>query len=148
LTGCISDSNEQNVEEVVTTNFNTTNSSVSTISTIILTSDEYYLDTKQKEISQELMTKINSGELDITKVQTFYYKGYLVGSQIDYITKSNKGSKLRVKLILSDEYYLDTKQKEISQNFAESQNNTDIFQTQTIYRKGYLVAAEIWYLQS
>lgn len=113
-----------------------------------ITSEKYYFYEKEKEIRARLEGEINGGKRNIVAVKTSYSSGYLTSGEIIYdISDSGEGSNLRVLFIYSDKHYWDEKMKEVQPRLNEIVNSGkyDICKIQTVYARGHLLAAEVYY---
>lgn len=115
---------------------------------VLVTSDQYYLVEKQQEVASQLDELINAGSYDITEVQTYYSDGYLTAARVTYVPEvEGDGNKLRVKFIQSDKYYVNEKDQDVKKGLEEALASTDVLKVNTIFQNGYLLAAEVWYLE-
>lgn len=116
---------------------------------ITISSERYYLVEKDKDITPKLLNIVNGGKYNIAKVQTNYTDGYLTSAEIYYNTQppTTAGNQLRVLVLHSDKYYLQEKDQEIRPKFDKTMNSglLDIVDVVTVYKSGYLLAAEIYY---
>jgi len=115
---------------------------------LTITSNQYYLDRKQKEVGPKVEEFVNGGEHNVLSVKTFYSNAYLTSAEIQYsIADDYDNRTLRVEFIHSDQYYLDRKQKEVGPRLDEIVNSgqRNIKDVNTVMLEGYLVAAEVYY---
>jgi len=115
---------------------------------ISIISNEYYFTLKQDEVRSRLETIVNGGEYNICSVKTLYSYGYLTAAKVTYDASSpGDGNEIRVLIIYSNEYYFTLKQDEVRSRLETIVNSEkyDIVRINTIYTKGYLFAAEVYY---
>ncbi len=114
-----------------------------------ITSTKYYYESKQTEVRAKLENLLNGGEYNVVSVKTSYTEGYLTGAEVIYNPSSicGDGNRLRILFVHNTYFYFSAKQKDVKLNLYEIVNGGeyDIVRIQTIYVKGYLVAAEIYY---
>jgi len=116
---------------------------------LFLTSDKYYYEMKETEITKQLNETVNGGSYNIVRVQTYYSSGFLTSVRIDYIPDtSGEGNALRLKLIQSEKYYYESKDEDIKKKLNEALISIkETVKINTVFDSGYLIAAEVWYLE-
>lgn len=119
------------------------------VSVELFTSDKHFLNEKQAEVTTDISSFINSGEHNVTEVQTSYTEGYLTAGRASYSPDvPGKGKNLRVTFIQSSQHFLNEKDKDIKgalETTLESAEN--VYKVNTIFQEGFLMAAEVWYYQ-
>lgn len=119
---------------------------------ISITTEEYYLDKKEAEVTPRLEAVVNFGEYNVFSMKTSYTNGRLVGADVTYDASGpGLSNDLRVKLFQSGEYYLDKRSAEVQSLLDEflASGRLDgfkVLKVNTVRQKGYLLAAEVWYL--
>jgi len=121
---------------------------------LLVSSDEYLLEKRAKEISRELSEVINGGEYNVLYVKTLYSNEHLTSAEIGYdVSSPGRGNGLRVLLINSNKFSNNKRlswehqDKEVRAELHKVVNSGTYYiaRVHTIYLKGYLIAAEVYY---
>ncbi len=115
----------------------------------LFTSEAYFLDKKQEQVTSGISDFINSGEHNVTEVQTSYTDGFLTAGRASYSPDTQgRGSNLRVTFIQSSQHFLDKKDGEVKKMLATAlEDAQNVHKVNTIFQQGFLVSAEVWYYQ-
>lgn len=115
----------------------------------LFTSEKHFLNEKQEEIAGDIGVFINSGEHNVTEVQTSYTEGYLTAGRASYSPDTQgRGNNLRVTFIQSSQHFLYEKDGDVKKVLtATLEDAQNVHKVNTIFQEGYLVAAEVWYYQ-
>ncbi len=85
--------------------------------TILIASDRADRQERQIEIKEKLEQQVNGGSLNIIRVRTSYFRGFLNSARISYnSTGPGKGNAIRAIILLNNDEERDEKMKEIVEN--------------------------------
>ncbi len=106
----------------------------------LFTFSDRHLNTKQESIALELITFINSGSNNVTKVDTYYTEGWMTAAVVTYIPNSNgKGNRLRVALIQTPAIGWNIKDPMIRERLVHDRpliaNHHELYSTHNIFQR-------------
>jgi hypothetical protein len=119
--------------------------SFKTVSSKVVSSEEFYLAKKEPDVLMQLNTLVNSGSYNIVQVTTTYSNAYLTSAQVDYVpNEKGIGNKVRVKFLTPTKYYWSERDLEVKE-YQQRTSNLSTFKVQSVVLQGYLVNGELWY---